>query len=193
MKLMKGNLTMKKIIMLGIFAMFTAACWAQEPNPGKPQDQNAPPGGSPMRHTRMYGMSFSEDVFPPEMIMQNQQALGLTDEQKKTMLELMKTFSAQFTELQWKQSAEQETMASLLKQERIDEAKALAQLDNLLKIENDIKKISLANMIKVRNILTDEQKIKMRSIRQAMMKQMEDSRERRGSTNPPPPKPTEDK
>lgn len=177
--------------MTGIFAVFAVACWAQEPNPGKPpQDQNAP-GGSSMRHGRMYGMAFNEEVFPPEMVMQNQQALGLTDEQKKTILEVMKAFSAQFTELQWKQSAEQEKLASLLKEEQVDEDKALAQLDNLLKIENGIKKISLANMIKIRNMLTADQKVKMRSIKQAMIKQME---ERRGGSNPPPPpKPPEDK
>ncbi|HCE43899.1 MAG TPA: hypothetical protein DET40_10160 [Lentisphaeria bacterium] len=174
---------MKRIIMFGMLAMSAAACWAQEPNPGKTREQNAP-GGSSMRHGRMFGMSFNEEVFPPEMIMQNQQALGLTDEQKRTILEAMKAFSAQFTELQWKQSAEQETMASLLKQEQIDEARALAQLDNLLKIENEIKKISLANMIKVRNLLTAEQKTKMKFIRQSMMRQME---ERRGGSNPPPP------
>ena len=179
--------------MIGVFAMLAAACWAQEPNPGKPQDQNAP-GGSSMRHGRMYGMAFNEEVFPPEMIMQNQQALGLTDEQKKTILEVMKSFSAQFTELQWKQSAEQEKLASLFKEEQISEDKAIAQLDSLLKIENEIKKISLANMIKVRNILTADQKVKMRSIRQAMMRTGDENRERRGGSNPPPPpRPPEDK
>ncbi|OGV42013.1 MAG: hypothetical protein A2X48_19090 [Lentisphaerae bacterium GWF2_49_21] len=178
---------MKKIIMTGIFTMFAVACWAQDPNPGKPQDQNAP-GGSSMRHTRMFGMSFNEELFPPESVMQNQQALGLTDEQKKSILEVMKTFSAQFTELQWKQSAEQEIMSELLKQEQVDETKSLAQLDKLMAIENEIKRLNLGNLIKIRNLLTAEQKTKMKSLRQSMMmKMMEGARERRGGANPPPP------
>ncbi len=180
---------MRKMIIAGILAMFAAACWAQEGAAGKGQDQNSP-GSSSMRHARMFGMAFNEELFPPEAVMQSQQALGLTDDQKKSILDVMKDFSVKFTELQWKQGSEQETMSELLKQDKIDETKALAQLDKLMAIENEIKKVSLYNMIKIRNLLTAEQRSKMKSIRQSMMSKMMEGRG--GQNRPQPPKPPEE-
>jgi Spy/CpxP family protein refolding chaperone len=184
---------MQRSIMIAIFAVFAVTGLAQETPQGRPPEQNVA-GGSPMRHMRMLGMSLNEELFSPEMVMQNQQSLKLTDEQKKSILEAMKTFSSQFTELQWKLNAEQEIMSALLKQEQIDEAKTLAQLDKLMGIENDIKRLNLANMIRIRNLLTAEQKTALRSIRQSTGCPMGESRERRGNPKiSAPPKPQDNK
>jgi Spy/CpxP family protein refolding chaperone len=150
-----------------------ATAWAQFAPPD-PQQGQVPPGPQPPQMQQRgpgqaqrggpQGDPMAENFFPPELVMQNQQVIGLTDEQKTTIRETMQKFMGKFTDLQWQQSAEQETMNSLLKQEHPDETKVLAQLDKVLKIENEIKRIHLSIMIKIKNTLTTEQQAKLRQI-----------------------------
>jgi Spy/CpxP family protein refolding chaperone len=110
-----------------------------------------------------------ESFFPPELVMQNQGALGLSAEQKSTIKETMQNTMAKFTDLQWQQSEATETMAALFDPEKVDEEKALAQLDKLLDIENQVKRLHVATVIKIRNVLTPEQQAKLRDLRRGPM------------------------
>lgn len=157
-------MNMKKIVVSMALLLAAASCWAQFQPAERPQDQGQP-GERAMQLNRPQPPSFMEDCVPPELIMQNQQSLGLSDEQKKGIREIMKKSVSDFTDLQWQESAEQEAMALLLKQEKVDEAKAIAQLDKLLNIENGIKRLHMSTMIKVKNLLTAEQQAKLRNLK----------------------------
>src|SRR5689334_6278795 len=74
----------------------------------------------------------SENLFSPELIMQNQEAINLTDEQKNTLKLELRQAQTKFTELQWQMEDQAEKMASLLKQPHPDEQQVLAQLDKVL-------------------------------------------------------------
>jgi len=130
------------------------AGWAQQPGPGGPGTQHR---GAPDL--------MAENFFPPELIMQNQKALNLTADQQTAIRAEMQKLMAKFTDLQWQQSAESEALAGLLKQERIDETPALAQLDKLLAIENDVKRLHFGTMVRVKNILTTEQQTQLRELK----------------------------
>ena len=150
----------------------SAVAWAQQPPPGSMGPgmnsgmgpRNAP-GGQPQ------GEFMGENFFPPELVMQNQKAIGLKEDQQATIRKEMKETMANFTDLQWQQSAESETMASLVKQERPDEKQVLAQFDKLMKIENDIKRMHIAMLVKVKNVLTPEQQAQLRELKRSMMQQ----------------------
>ncbi len=153
-----------KVLLALVLSMVAFASWAQM---GPPGGVGGDFGGGPQERAGARGQGpggFMDGFFPPELIMQNQQALGLNDEQKSSVREIMKKSMAEFTDLQWQQSAEQEAMGSLLKGEKIDEAKALAQFDKLVSIENQIKKLHITTMIKVKNILSPDQQKKLRSL-----------------------------
>ena len=160
-------MNLKKIIMSAALLLTTAASWAQSQPVEKSQDQGQP-GERQMQQNRPQPPDFIEGCFPPELIMQNQQSLGLSDEQKKGIREIMKKSVSEFTDLQWQESSEKEAMALLLKQEKVDEAKAVAQLDKLLNIENSIKRLHLSAMIKVKNLLSPEQQAKLRTFKRPM-------------------------
>ena len=191
------EMNLKKIIMSATLLLTTAACWAQCQPAEKPQDQGQP-GDRQMQQNRQQPPPFTEDFVPPELIMQNQQVLGLSDEQKKAIREIMKKSVSDFTDLQWQESSEQEAMASLLKEEKVDEAKAIAQLDKLLSIENGIKRLHMGAMIKVKNLLTPDQQAKLRTLKKhtspdqgerrgpAAREKMEGSKDRKEAGNPPP-------
>ena len=170
---------MKKCIMAAIIVMASVSSWAQcqgpEGNPGG--DKNRREMGK-MEHRG----GLRDHFFPPELIMQNQESLGLTDDQKSEIREIMKKTVADFTDLQWQESAEQEAMSSLLKEDKIDEGKTLDQLDKLLGIENQIKKLHIGTMIRVLNILSPEQKTKLNELKNSMgMRPGENERRRQGA------------
>ncbi|GEM_PF-842099 len=193
---------LKKISMAVALFSIAATCFGQFQGGGNPQDQSRQ-GGPQMPQ----GRSWNEDFFQADLIMQNQQSLGLSEEQKTAIKEIMKKSISDFTELQWQQCAEQEAMSSLSRQEKVDEEKTIAQLDKLLNIENQIKKLQLSTLIKVKNLLTAEQQRKLRFMRSPMGGMMSFmGSERRGfghgdrggdrnqqQGNPPAQKPTEEK
>jgi Spy/CpxP family protein refolding chaperone len=101
-------------------------------------------------------------LFAPEVIMQNQRALGLTSEQQTALRGQMETTMPRFTELQWQQGAAIEAMAALLKKEKPDEEQVLAELDKLLRIENDIKRLHTRLLVRIKSTLTPEQQAWLR-------------------------------
>jgi Spy/CpxP family protein refolding chaperone len=89
----------------------------------------------------------------------------LTPEQQTALREEMQKMMAQFTNLQWQQSAETEALATLVAKDRPDEKEVLAQLDKLLNIENQIKRLHTGLLIRIKNALTPEQQAQLRRIK----------------------------
>lgn len=107
----------------------------------------------------------AEHIFAPELVMQNQKAIALTAEQKKAIRNEIRASQAEFTDLQWKLEDEMEVFTSLLSKERIDEQRALKQLDNVLAAEAKIKRTHLTLAIRIKNILTPEQQAKLQELK----------------------------
>jgi Spy/CpxP family protein refolding chaperone len=157
--------TATAILAAAALAAGTAVMAQQPPPPGPaaPGGAMGPRGAGLMRP----GDPISENLAPPELIMQHQKALGLKEEQQLAIRTDMQKTMARFTDLQWQQSAEAEALAALLKQERPDEKQVLDQLDKLMAIENEIKRLHLGAMIRVNLALTAEQREKLRDLRPA--------------------------
>jgi Spy/CpxP family protein refolding chaperone len=149
-----------------------AAAWSQpQPPPG---GGNAPASGFGMQSQAgpPHGDAMMENFFPPELVMRHQKDIALTaDQQTAIRAELQKTV-AKFTDLQWQQSAEEETMQALVKQDHPDEKEVLAQLDKLLAIENDLKRIQLGTLVRIKNILTPEQQTQLTELKKKMEQRM---------------------
>lgn len=106
-----------------------------------------------------------ENFFPPELIMQNQQAIELTEDQKNYILSQIQEAQERFTKLNWSLQKEVETMLKLISQTTADEKKVIEQLDKVLQIEEQIKKKQITLMLRIKNKLTAEQQSKLRQIR----------------------------
>lgn len=107
---------------------------------------------------------FAGNLFPPELIMQHQQALGLSEEQKNFLKAELRKLQTRLTELQWDLHEEVETLAALMKQDQVDETHALTQLDKVLSLEREIKRAHIGLLIRVKNKLTPEQQGRLREI-----------------------------
>lgn len=107
---------------------------------------------------------FAGNLFPPELIMQHQQSLGLSDEQKAYFKTELRKVQTDFTERQWGLQDEMEKLTTLVKQDKVDEARTLAQLDKVLALEREIKRLQFALLIRLRNKLRSEQLASLREI-----------------------------
>src|SRR5260221_462765 len=72
---------------------------------------------------------FARLLFPPELIMQHQSELGLTDAQRSTLMTAVQQAQGKFVETQFKLAGEGEKLARLLQASSIDESQALEQVD----------------------------------------------------------------
>lgn len=103
-------------------------------------------------------------MFPPEMVMQHQQDVGLSDEQKNYLKTEVRQAQLHFTELQWSLQDEMDRLLAILKRSKVDEKEAGAQLDKVLNAEREIKHAQFTLLIHIKNNLTPAQQTKLREI-----------------------------
>lgn len=140
------------------------------PLPGQPMPQHAPrPGqpnapGQPPRPPEPPD-PIAQNLFPPEMVMQHRQEIGLTDEQHTAIRQELRKASTRFNELQWQMEDEMETMNKLTNASAVDEQKVMAELDKILNIEREVKRTQLLVSVRIKNKLTAEQQAKLQELR----------------------------
>jgi Spy/CpxP family protein refolding chaperone len=129
---------------------------AQQPQPDQPQQPRMPPPPPPDM--------LNNSVFPPDVIMEHQRELGLTDQQKAFMRGEINKTSTVFNDLQWQLQDAMEALRDTMKADQVNEQLALAQLDKVLDSEREIKKLHMALAIRIKNSLTAEQVQKLQEL-----------------------------
>lgn len=138
------------------------------PPPGQPMPPHAPragqpPQGQPPRPPEPPD-PIAQNLFPPELVMQHREEIGLTDEQHTAIRQELRKASTRFNELQWQMQDEMEAMEKLTKASAVDEQKVLAQLDKVLNIERELKRTQLMVAVRIKNKLTQEQQTKLQEL-----------------------------
>jgi Spy/CpxP family protein refolding chaperone len=106
-----------------------------------------------------------ETLFPPELVMAHQKAIGLDDAQKNDIRgELLKA-QTRFTDLQWQLQDAMESLTALLKKNPADEGQVLAQLDKVLATERELKRTQFGLLVRIRNRLTPDQLARLLKLR----------------------------
>ncbi len=106
-------------------------------------------------------------LYPPELVMSHQRELGIDDRQREAIIEQIEKAQSQIVKLQWQMQAASEQLVKLLDAPRVDEAQALAQAERVMTLERDFKKVHLALLIRIRNVLTDTQRARLAELRRA--------------------------
>lgn len=160
---------MKAIIAI-VFAatLLTATAVAQQPGrpPRAPHPPNMPDAGNVPNHPHPPNPDpLAHLMFPPEMIMSHARQLNLTDEQKAFMRGEIQKSTASFQELQWKLQDQMELLHESMKSTSVNEQQALAQLDKVLEIEREIKRLHIGLAVRLKNRLTPEQQEQLHKMR----------------------------
>jgi Spy/CpxP family protein refolding chaperone len=106
-----------------------------------------------------------QSFFAPELVIQHQEAIGLSPEQREYFKTEIRQVQLKFTELQWKLQDEMEKLVGLVKQPRVDEQQVLAQLEKVLAAEREIKREQVTLLVRIKNKLTPEQQGKLAELR----------------------------
>jgi len=122
---------------------------------GLPLPAQQPPGRDPI----------AENLFPPDLVLSNERAIGLEEGQKNFVRSEVLKAQTRFTELQFQLQDATETLGGLLKQNPVDEAQVLAQLEKVLNVEREVKRTQIALMVRIKNKLTAEQQARLRQLR----------------------------
>jgi len=148
----------KSLVLAGaVLLLASAICAAQTPPQPPPQVPPSPqvPPGDPI----------GQQLFPPELVMQYQRAIGLTAAQRSGITEAIAGMQSKVLTVQWDMQAESQKLVELLGGTRVDEAAVLAQVDRVLALEREVKRRQIALLIKITNTLSAEQQNKLRSLR----------------------------
>jgi Spy/CpxP family protein refolding chaperone len=122
---------------------------------GMPNHPHPPPNPDPLAHL----------MFPPDMIMGHARQLNLTDEQKAFMRSEIQKTTVAFQDLQWKLQDQMELLQETMKSTSVNEQQALAQLDKVLDIEREIKRLHIGLAVRLKNRLTPEQQEQLHKMR----------------------------
>jgi hypothetical protein len=113
---------------------------------------------------------FEKYLFPPELIMQHQARLRITEAQRNFIVGEITRLQATAVQVQWRVGDESEKLTELLQREPVAEAEALAQAERLIMHETAVKRAQLSMLIRIRNALTLEQRVMLQEIRQRTRK-----------------------
>jgi len=135
------------VVLLGV----PVSAWADPEMMGS----GGPPGPPP----------FMRQVFPPRVVMEHQQEIGLRPAQVEAIKRAMNEAQQQLVDLEWRLNAESEALGKLLDADRVDEAAVIAKLEQVTAIEQQVKKANFTLLVRVKNQLDPEQQRKLRAIR----------------------------
>ena len=145
---------MKALRLSLVIALFAVAAAAQQPTTPQPQP---PPPDDPLARV----------LFPPELVMQHQQDIALRPEQRAVITKAIQEFQTKVVDLQWRMQDQSQRLATLLEKPSVDQAAALAQVDEVLGVEREVKRAHMALLIQIKNTLSAEQQAKLAAAREA--------------------------
>lgn len=110
---------------------------------------------------------FASVLFPPELIMQHARAIRLTDGQRNSITELIGQVQQRVLGLQWQLAEQVQALKQTLSSGRIDQDRAIDQLNRVLDTEKRIKQAHLEMLVRIKNLLRPEQQAELTRLRDA--------------------------
>lgn len=108
---------------------------------------------------------FKGKLFPPNVILENQAELALSKQQFTAIKRAVVDVQANVAEHEWDVREAYQSMMLELDKRPIDERRVLEFANAALLAENQVKKQHMTMLIRLRNLLTDEQITTLESIR----------------------------
>lgn len=111
--------------------------------------------------------AFAQALFDPQLVLRHAQTIGLSAAQRRTILDELKTTQTALAPLQADMMEPALELIEMLGQSRVDEARVLAKMDQVLRIENEVKKRQAGLLVRIKNALTPDQQARLRDLRKS--------------------------
>ncbi len=89
------------------------------------------------------------------------QEIGLDDDQRNSIRNEVHKAQGRFLDLQFELQGESEKLGCLLQEKPVDESRVLAQIDRILALEKDVKRIQIALLVRIKNLLKPDQQSRL--------------------------------
>ena len=108
-----------------------------------------------------------DNLFPPDLLLSNQIAIGLSDDQVAAIKKALNETHPKVIDVQTSLQRVTEQLGDQLESPRIDEGAALGLASQAMDLEKQIKTAHMSLLIRVKNLLTPEQQEKAKALRPA--------------------------
>jgi Spy/CpxP family protein refolding chaperone len=108
---------------------------------------------------------FGRYFFSPELVMQNEELINVSDDQRADLKKKIRDAQNNFNGLQWQLQDQIEKLISVIKQPHPDEHEVMMRLQRVLDAEGEIKRTQLRLLVRIKNALTSEQQAKLEEVR----------------------------
>ena len=104
-------------------------------------------------------------LFPPELVIQHSQDIGLQAAQRTIIVGALKEMQNDMIDLKLQMAERGQELAKVIGEPKVDEAAALAQVDKVLTLEREVKRRQMQLLIRIKNALTPEQQERLAKFR----------------------------
>jgi hypothetical protein len=108
---------------------------------------------------------FKGKLFAPDVILEHREALELSEQQLSGIRAAVIDVQSNIAEYQWDLRDAYQRVLSDLDAAEIDEERVLEHVSAALAAENKVKKMQVGMLIRLRNLLTEEQVAYLKSVR----------------------------
>jgi len=108
---------------------------------------------------------FKGALFGAELVMSHQEAIGLTSDQRGAIVAALQRTQSEVVPWQLSLSAAAERLLELLRRPQVDSDQALGEVEEVLRLENQVKLEQVRLLIEIKNLLTRDQQRELDSIR----------------------------
>ncbi len=104
-------------------------------------------------------------VFPPDLIMRHAEEISLTRDQRDRIVADVTTLQHRAEAIAPQVERARAQMVADLDAEPADEARVLVALDQVLAAEREVKRLHIATLVRIRNLLTSNQRLRLAGLR----------------------------
>ncbi len=91
-------------------------------------------------------------------------------EQRAAITKAIQDFQSKVVDLQWRMQEQSQRLATLLDKPAVDQTAALAQVDEVLGVEREVKRAHITLLINIKNTLSADQQARLAAARAAAMR-----------------------
>lgn len=100
---------------------------------------------------------FKEHLYTPDLIFKYREKISLTEDQAAKIKEVYNNSTLTYNNFKWDLDARMIKLEETLNDPKVDIEKAENQLQEIVRLENEIKRMRLRTMLVIKNTLTEEQ------------------------------------
>lgn len=109
--------------------------------------------------------SFQKELFSVDAVLKYRNEIGLSPQQVENIKKIYDDHIRLFNSKKWDLDAELVTLNKYLSQTTVDEKSSMAQMEKIMTLEDQLKRMKLGMLIKVKNELKEPQQAQLKNLR----------------------------